>query len=261
MSWLSGFGDLIQAAAPHYGPLALILSRLLPITFLCPLFGGMSIPSTVRFALSLALALGIHIEGGVGVIAPTQSLLAAGLRELCLGTAIGLIASLPFDAARIGGRFVDLFRGSTAEAALPGAGTKESALSEGLHQWMVSLVAASALYSLILGSVVRSFGWLPLGRWEVTQNVAIEVARLVGVAVGTGLAIGAPVAALSLFMDLLMGILSRAVPQLHFSEMSGPVKILGGAAVVWLSLGIVAERLLRNLGAQAEILHSVVIGP
>ncbi len=62
--------------------------------------------------------------------------------ELLFGLVLGMASSLPFDAARIGGRFIDLFRGSSAEAALPLSGSKESAMGDALYQLLLALAAS-----------------------------------------------------------------------------------------------------------------------
>lgn len=244
---------------PHALSVALIAARILPIAFLCPLLGGQSAPTIVRLGVTLSLSLGIHVAGGVGI----QNLelwqfVGALLKEVMLGTTVGLLASLPFDAARTGGRFIDLFRGSSAEAALPAAGTKESATGDGLYQLLVTLVITGGLFPLVLGGVVRSFKWLPLGTFATSEHVALEVARLVGVSLATGLAIGAPIAAGCLLVDWFLGLMSRGAPQLQLAELSAPLRIIGGGAVLWLGVGVIAERLLQGVALEQQAVQTLL---
>jgi type III secretion protein T len=98
-------------------PFALAIARLAPVTFLCPLLGGAVAPPTVR--LGVALALASFLVRATPRTALPDSLstfvVALGLEAL-LGVGLGLAAAAPFDAARVGGRLVDLARGSSAEA-------------------------------------------------------------------------------------------------------------------------------------------------
>src|SRR4051812_11868241 len=154
------------ALTPHFVAVALCAARVLPVVFLCPVLGGNAAPTTVKLGIVLSLALCVHVAGGV---APAQEVsdqvdLAAMLgREVVFGLVLGLIASLPFDAARIGGRFIDLFRGSSAEAALPYAGTREAAAGDGLYHLLVALVAQGAVFPLILQGLFHSFAVVKLG--------------------------------------------------------------------------------------------------
>jgi type III secretion protein T len=235
--------------APHLAAVALCGMRLLPICFLCPLFGGQSAPTTVRLGLALALSLSLHFAGGVDAPVQTTRLWAFGgtaLREAMLGTSIGLVAALPFDAARTGGRFIDMFRGTSAEASLPVAGTRESAFGNGLYQLLVALVAASGVMPLIVAGIWRSFGVLPLGGFVPTGAAAFQIVSLAGGSIATGLAIGAPVAGATLAIDCGLALASRGAPQMRLHELSVPLRILGGGAVLWLAIGLVCERLLAS---------------
>jgi type III secretion protein T len=179
------------------------------------------------------------------------------MRELLFGTTIGLISALPFDAARMGGRFTDLFRGSSAEAALPVAGTRESAAGDGLYQLLVALVVAGAGFPVVLGSLWHSFGAVRLGGYLPTETAVLEVAGLVGTALATGLAIGAPIAATVLAIDCTLGLASRFASQVNLQEVGAPLRILGGGAVLWLGIGVLCERLLAGVFASEGAIRAL----
>ncbi len=250
---MSGWSEVSQglgAMAPHVAAVALIGTRLLPVTFLCPALGGAQAPTTVKLGVVLALAFGIHGAGHVNAPASALNLvdfayLAA--REVTLGTTLGLLSSLPFDAARMGGRFIDLFRGSSAEASLPLAGTRESATGELLHTLLLALASVGLAGPVVVSALWRSFGTLRLGAFVATEDVAAQVALAVGATFSTALAVGAPVAAASLALDALVGLVSRAAPQLGIQETATPARILAGGALAWLGVGVVADRLVGVL--------------
>lgn len=251
----------VDALTPHVVAVALVSARLLPVAFLCPLLGGSNAPTHVKLGVVLALALSLHFAGGVGAPAEATTTLAyvgMAARELTLGTTLGLVASLPFDTARIGGRFVDLFRGSSAEAALPLAGTKEAATGDALYHLLLALASAGVVMPLMLGALWRSFALVRLGAFVHTEAVATETAALVGTAFGAGLAIGAPIAGLSLAVDGLLGLASRASPQMNLQEAGSPLRILAGGAVLWLMVGVVAERLLAFAAGTGDALRLVM---
>jgi len=246
--------------AAHVLSVAVIAARLLPVAFLCPLFGGQLAPTTVKLGLVLSFAIFLHAAAGIEApqTATTFGLLAVVFKEFILGTTIGLIAALPFDAARMGGRFIDLFRGSSAEAALPMAGTKESASGDALYQLLLALVAAGVVMPLALSGFFRSYLLAPLGTFTHTEAVVMEVVGLVGTAFGTGLALGAPIAGVSLAVDALMGLASRAASSINLQETGAPLRILGGGAVLWLTVGVIIDRLLAFVAGTPDSLHRVL---
>lgn len=245
---------LAELLQPHVVTFALICARLLPVVFLCPLFGGTVAPTSVRLALVLALGGFLHLAGEVR--APEELLGSTGwpgamLRELVFGTALGLGAAAPFDAAKLGGRFIDLVRGTSAEAALPVAGTRESATGETLSRLLLALGAATFGLQHLLGALVQTFRAVSLGVKGLAAHWAQEAALMVGSTMAAGLAIGAPIAAFCLLIDGLLAIAGRLGGGASLQELSAPLRILGGAVVLWLGLGVIGARLLAELGKVA----------
>jgi flagellar biosynthesis protein FliR len=239
-------GELIRLG-PSVLAVALCATRLLPVAFLCPLLGGQAAPTTVKLGVVLSLSLFLHL--GAGVVAPetsagTWGIAALALKELAYGTCVGLVAALPFDAARMGGRFIDSFRGTSAEASLPQVGTRESATGDALYQLLVALALTGAALPRVLAGLLGGFGWVGLGAYVPTEAAALHVVTLAGSALATGLAIGAPVAAAVMAVDCFIGLASRAAPQLSLQDVGTPLRILGGGALLWLSVGLLCERLL-----------------
>jgi flagellar biosynthesis protein FliR len=237
---------MVDALQPHVVATALIAARLVPVAFLCPMLGGSHAPMTVKLGLVLALATFLHMAAGVGLptgAATAFDFVGIALKEVLFGTTLGLIAALPFDAARMGGRFIDLFRGSSAEAALPMAGSKEAATGDALYHLLLALAATGVVMPLTLGALFKSYALAPLGAFVHTDSVALQAAALVGGALATGLAIGAPIAGGSLAVDACLGLASRAAPNMNLQETGAPLRILGGGAVVWLAIGLFAARL------------------
>ncbi|HYH95746.1 flagellar biosynthetic protein FliR [Hyalangium sp.] len=240
----------LESLGPHIVSVALCGSRLMPVAFLCPLLGGQAAPTTVKLSLVLSLSLFLHLVAGVALPTAVETpvaLMALVLKELVYGTCVGLIAALPFDAARMGGRFIDLFRGTSAEASLPLAGSRESATGDGLYQLLVALVVTGGLFPLVLSGVLRGFGVVQLGVAVPSEAAALYLVTLAGGAMATGLAVGAPIAAAVLAVDCLMGMASRAAPQVNLQELGAPLRILGGGALLWLGVGVLCERLLTGV--------------
>lgn len=234
--------QLLEAVRPELLAWALASVRVLPVTLLCPVLGGQLVPAPVRLAVAGALALGVRPLVGEMPWSSVEIFARCG-REAALGLLIGMGAALPFDAARMGGRLVDLVRGTSAEAALPVAGHREAATGDLLHQLLLSLAVAGGALPVVVHALARSYVLAPQGS-ALAGDGSLALARLVGVALATGLAMAAPVVALSWATDAAVGLVLRAAPGLPATELATPVRILGGGTALWLSLGLVADRLL-----------------
>jgi type III secretion protein T len=254
------FTQLAQLLAPHLAAVALCATRLLPITFLCPFLGGQAAPITVRIGITFALALSLHFVGGVGLGLSFDGWTFAGaaVREVMLGTAIGLVASLPFDIARMGGKLIDLFRGASAEAALPVAGSREAASGDLVYQLVLAVALVGGVLPIALSGIWKSFGLVPLGTAVLGSGMVEQIISMVGTAFATGLVLGAPVAAASLATDLFVGLIARASPQISVADFAAPVKLLAGGALLWLTLGLLSDRLMAMALDSNSALHALL---
>jgi len=181
---------------------------LLTALWLSPLLGGQAAGQAVKLSTCLALALGVHLAGGVEAPALDGAWAVAGLlgREAVFGVAIGLVVGLPFDAARVGGRFIDTFRGTSAEASLPFAGSREAASGDALYQLVGALAISGGGASIAISGALRSFGAVHLGAFVPTEAAALQLAGLAAGALATGLAVGAPIAGCALAVDAALGL-------------------------------------------------------
>jgi flagellar biosynthetic protein FliR/type III secretion protein T len=251
--------QLAEWARPELVGWLLGTLRVLPVVLLCPVLGGQLVPAGVRLAVSGALGLAVH-PLAAAVPDVSVELWARCAREAGVGMLLGLAAALPFDAARIGGRLVDLVRGTSAEAALPVAGHRESATGDVLHQLLVCLALAAGALPGVLRALGRSYLLLPPGSVAAGAG-GLALAGLVGSALATGLSIAAPVIALSWATDAAVGLALRAAPGFPTAELGAPVRILGGAGVLWLSLGAVSDRLLGWVLSPEGCGWRAVLGP
>ncbi len=96
-----------------------------------------------------------------------------------------------------------------------------------------------------------------LGGFAATEVMALQVAGWVGGAMATGLAVGAPIAAASLAVDLLLGMAARAAPSLNLSESGAPLRILGGGALLWMGVGVLSDRLLQGVFGSEALLRQL----
>src|SRR5581483_7336369 len=135
-----GFADVAPATmspgAPGWLPSllaagALAAARTVPITWLCPAFGGPRAGGVTRVGLGLALAALVLPRLLPGPAAGAVAALAGGLvapagvvlwllliaRELLIGTTVGLVASAAFHAAAAAGWLSDQARAGAAAGA------------------------------------------------------------------------------------------------------------------------------------------------
>jgi type III secretion protein T len=252
-------GALAALFAPHLASAVLYALRLLPVALLSPFLGGPLVPGIVRVSLAAGLGVALHLAAG-GMPAAFGSIVdlaAAAARELGLGTALGLLAALPLEAARAGGRLADTLRGATlAELHVAPIRQRETAVGDLFVQWAVVLAAWVGADRLVLGSVLETFVAFPAGRSPAAGALLDVSLRGAGELVSAALCLGAPAAAGVLAADLALALAARADPRLGIPGAAQPAR----AALGLLAVALPASALGGKLVALAALSAGLVRG-
>jgi type III secretory pathway component EscT len=243
-------------------PSALLAAlRLLPVAMASPFLGGPLVPPVVRAALAAVLGVAGGALAGGGHAPPAGlALVAAGARELALGTVLALAAAAPVEAARAAGRLADTLRGATlAELHVAPIRQRESAAGDLLAQWVVVLAAWAGADRLLLAGLVGSFASLPPGA-PFPPGPALGAALLVSSEViACAVAIAAPVAAGVLAADLAIALAARVSPQLGATGAAQPARAALGLLALAAGASAAAGRLV-SLVAFAGRLPAILPG-
>jgi len=259
MSFLSA---LAAAASPHLAGAGLCTLRILPVALLSPFFGGPLVPGIVRLFLAAGLGVAVHLMRGASPI-PLEglALLCAGARELLVGGAMGVLASLPLDAARAGGRLADTLRGATlSELHVPIIRQHETALGDLLVQWTIVLAAWAGADRLVVGAVLGSFATLPLGGAAVGGSLLEATFRAATELLSAALCLGAPAAGGVLAADLALALASRAAPWLGVAGAVQPARAALGLLAVTVPAAALGGKLVSLVALSAGLVRHLSPG-
>jgi len=215
------------------------LARILGLITASPVFGHTRVPITVKLLLGLSLAIVIAPVVPAGPAADPASL--AGFlilaQETLIGIAMGFSMRLVFAAVQTAGEFVGLQMGlSFASFFDPSTGANTAVLSRLFN--IVAMLTFLALdgHLLVLAALVRSFDTLPVAAIQLHQNgwgVVVEWGKTVFV---SGLLLALPLICALLTINLAMGILNRAAPQLSVFSVGFPVSLIVGVVLLTVVL-------------------------
>ncbi|WP_368913401.1 type III secretion system export apparatus subunit SctT [Mixta calida] len=255
MLWSDALDQLFNAL------LALLLgmARIFPCLLLTPIFSFSAIKGVLRTAIVAALALFIAPLLYHDMLGASLSLVAyAGLaiKELILGTLIGLILGLPFWMYESVGALFDNQRGALMGGQInPQLGPDATPLGYLMKQVIIMLLIVgpglNAATQLIWDSyrIWPPLTWLPplsAQGWEVWLGLLKET--FVSMVLYAG-----PLVGLLLLLDFAVGIISIYSPQIQATVLAIPLKCLLGLLffVLYLPLlnHLAGERLfeLRDL--------------
>jgi flagellar biosynthetic protein FliR len=242
--------DLGMPRPEGIGTFLLAFTRVSGLLFATPVLGNRNIPFQARLLLSLLLTAAVLPMVPLSPIAPeSEAFLPAMISEAVLGGFLGFVGTLLFAAAELGGHLAGYQMGyAIANVITPETESQTSVFSSLLALTALLVFVMSDGHHLFLAALVKSFRSLPPGAFAVDAERVGSLARLSTGVFAYGLALAAPVLAVTLFITVAMGILSRSMPQIDVFFMGFAVNTGAGAFVFILSIPFFLAGIQRLIG-------------
>ncbi len=209
--------------------------RLLGLFLVAPVFSHASVPNMVK--IGLAFLLTVAIAPAIGHI-PTIDLnswdaLLVAVEQTVIGLAMGFVMQVILAAVEVGGEFIGLQMGlSFAQIFDPANGASTAVLSQFLSIVTTMLFLAFDGHLLLLSALVHSFSSLPIGLEALDRNGWGVIIQWGASIFASGLLLSLPIVCALLVMNLAMGILNRAAPQLTVFSIGFPVTLISGLVLL-----------------------------
>jgi flagellar biosynthetic protein FliR len=251
---------------PAFG---LVLARVAGLVMAVPVFASSQIPRMVKVLLIFALSL--MVFPSVLPILPKSLTLAQTIPgmvgELFLGEILGLAGGLVFFAAQLAGQIVSYQSGISLGQVVNPLMDEESSVLDQL--WFFSaLIFFLALrgHVAVVEALLNSFRQLPPMRVFIDGSITDLVNGLMQSCFEMALRLAGPVVLALLLTSLVLGFLTKTMPQLNIMTVGFSVKIaialITVAVTISISDGIVTDGTfdaLDRVGAYLDQLSGRIV--
>jgi flagellar biosynthesis protein FliR len=209
-----------------------------------PIASETVIPGLVKIILSLSLAFlmsplvqipaGLSIFSGAGLLAAVQ--------EVLIGVAIGMVVQLTFEALTFAGQTISLTMGlGFATLVDPQRGANTTVLGQMFMIIGTLTYLAINGHLVLLGTLAESFQTLPIGVAHVDKGFLLSVILWGARVFESGLLIALPAVIALVIVNLALGVVTRAAPQLNLFGIGFTITLMCGFFVLIAGLdGIMA---------------------
>lgn len=220
--------------------LLMCLFRLSGIFIMTPVFGSKTIPNKLKVGFSAILCIIvfplIDVSGDI-YIYNFVNLVYYLTSEALIGVLFGFITMLVLNAVYIAGVIVDRNIGFSIVSVMSPQDEGEMPITANLYYIMAMLVfLATNCHHLMIKAVIYSFKVIPLGSQGINLLDVSQVINLLRDSFINGFKISAPIMITIFVCNVLLGILSRAMPQMNIFMVGMPLKILIGLITLYLLL-------------------------
>jgi flagellar biosynthetic protein FliR len=196
------------------------------------------IPGLVKIVLTLALAflLGplIQVPAGLSIFSATGML--AAVTELLIGVAIGMVVQVAFESLVFAGQSISLTMGlGFATLVDPQRGAQVPVLGQLFMIFGTLTYLSINGHLLLLGALAQSFHSLPIGT-ALGQNFLWSLVVWGAQVFDTGLLIALPAVIALVIVNLALGVVTRAAPQLNLFGIGFTITLASGFFVLLAGL-------------------------
>ncbi len=238
-------------------PLIWPFLRALALFSAMPVMGTRNVPARLRIGLAAFIALAAQATLPTPPLVALDSPLALMLvlQQILIGLALGFAVRLVFAAVEFAGEIVGLQMGLNFAGFFdPISASTATAASRFFGTMVAFLFIVINGHLLVIAALVQSFAAFPVGPEPFAFLHQVQPQRWGAEIFSTGLWIALPLVTMLLFVNIVLGAISRVAPQINIFAVGFPVTL--GVGLLGLLLTVPAlnqpftmtlERLLEQL--------------
>lgn len=213
--------------------------RIAGLLMVAPIFGTQLVPARVRIILSFvtAMLLAPHLPPvpQIDLISIPAFVLIA--QQILIGAAMGFVLVVLLQIFVAAGQIIAMHMGlGFASMVDPANGVSVTVLSQ-FHLMMMTLLFLVMNGHLVMIEVIAaSFYTMPIGTGFLSGNALWVVADLGTWLFGSALLISLPVVASMLVINISLGVITKAAPQLNIFAIGFPFMLVVGLCIVWVTM-------------------------
>ncbi len=245
----------------------LVLTRVSGLVMTAPIFGSRNVPLRIRALLAVGLSLIITpLHWGQPPPPPNSVVeLSAMLgREAVLGLALGLAVRILFAGFQLTGQLIGQMSGmSLADVFDPSFDQSVPVFSQLLDVVALSLFLAMGGHRQVMRAFLDTFQWRPPGADDLPPNMVQALSDVMHESFLVGIRAGAPVVVTLLLSILILGLISRTLPQLNVIAVGFSLNAMIMLVTLALSLAALAWVLEDHAQVVIETVRAALlqVGP
>jgi len=205
-----------------------------------PFFGSVAIPARIKAILVLACTVALYPMLPLSLPPfSISSLVRLALSEVMLGLLMGLCLQFVFEGVQLAGQISGFQLSFSLVNVIDPQTDVDTPVLANLQQLIVLFLFLQLnVHHWILRGMLKSFDRVPPGSVAFSMRHVNDLFHAAGGVWTAGLQLAAPVLLATVILDVTVGFVNKAAPQLPALFLSIPVKTLLGYIVLALAFGL-----------------------
>jgi flagellar biosynthetic protein FliR len=222
----------------------LVLARTSGLILTAPIFSSLGLPRQVRAYLAVAMSL-LMTPVYLGTSLPPVEHLGRYahllVNEVAVGLLLGMGMNILFSGIMVAGQIVSQMSGmSLADVFNPAFDENESVFSQLFYFLVLAVFVSVGGHRMMTDALLETFAWAPPGHAMLGATFVEALTDIVTQSFVLGLRAAAPLLIALFLSTLVLGLVSRTLPQINIIAVGFGINSLLVLAMMMLSVGTVA---------------------
>lgn len=251
----------------NFDAILLVLVRMSGLFILSPVFGRQNMPVILKIGFAFFLTL-IYITATTNLSIDYQDSIVLYTvfiaKELAIGIIMGYVTYIIMSGIYLAGQVIDSQVGFGFANVLDPITNIQVPLTSNFYYTFIILVFMLINgHHMLIRALFYSFTVIPTGQLTFSSDVIHELTSLLGTMFEIGLRIAAPIIASIFIVDVVLGVLSKTIPEMNVFMLGMPIKIFVGLIIITITLSgapAIAEGLTTIMEEQVIVFFNAMSG-
>lgn len=242
--------------------LILIFVRFSTIMTFMPIFSTRDLPMQVKVLFAGMMSFIFLLNGSYSVvdnIIKPDVFFTSVLFEVINGVSVGLIILFITNAIYVAGQVIDMNIGFSMISVINPTGEDQMPITSNLYYIFLVIVFMSGnFHHQVIIAFTKYLDMTPLGVLSFNPVYVGTYVELISETIKIGVAMSLPVLVTILIADIVLGVLSKAMPGLNVFIIGMPFKIMVGLLTLVIIFPTMMEHLNRLLLRLLEYIYLII---
>lgn len=210
----------------------LVFSRISGLFILMPIFSGKNVTAKLKVGLVFFIALAIMPVLSLNSVIIVNSLLELAYHiviEFVIGLTFGFVIVLYLSSIYLAGSLVDRNMGFSMVNVINPMDNSSMPVSANIYYIFAMMIFLfTDGHHIMIQGIVKSFDSVPLGLGKINTLIAMDFVQILSDSFVIGVRIAAPFIITILVANMILGMLSKAMPGMNVFMIGMPFKIFVG---------------------------------
>ena len=230
----------LGVAVENFDAILLVLIRMSGLFILSPVFGRQNMPALFKIGFAFCLTL-IYITATESLAVDYQDSMVLYViyvvKELAIGIIMGYVTYIIMSGIYLAGQIIDNQIGfGYANVLDPITNIQVPLTSNFYYTYIILIFLLINGHHMIIRALFYSYKVIPLGQLTFSADVIQELGSLMAEMFAIALRISAPIIAAVFIADVVLGVLSKTIPEMNVFVLGMPIKVMLGLIIITITI-------------------------